>query len=286
MSVRALLAAALLSACGEAPPATAILPAPAAAPAPAPSPAPAAAPMVGVLVPEAEVVLVSSGFSRLARLDLEVGDHVNEGDVVAAMDVRGDRSELAVATAAWQASTAELERLALELERAKMTRADVEQLEDYVSRAELREQRYAEKLAAARKRSAGASQSQQRSKMDEATARIAESELRAPFAGVIASRHVDAGATLGAGEPVVRLISDARVLRFAVPEARSHALRLGAPVTVTFADAPPLTGEVITVAPEIEVGTRLIFAEARLTGSETAASLRIGTVAQVRFAGE
>ncbi|MFY0534575.1 hypothetical protein [Nannocystis pusilla] len=111
--------------------------------------------MVGVLVPEAEVVLVSSGFSRLARLDLEVGDHVDQGDVVAEMDVRGDRSELAMATAAWKASSAELERLELELERAKMVRADVEQLEDYVSRAELREQRYAEKLAAARKRGPG-----------------------------------------------------------------------------------------------------------------------------------
>ncbi|MCY1013539.1 efflux RND transporter periplasmic adaptor subunit [Nannocystis pusilla] len=279
------LMALLLAACG--PPASAPAdPTPAEhAAVPAPAPAPAPAPMVGVLVPEAEVVLVSSGFSRLARLDLEVGDHVDQGDVVAEMDVRGDRSELAMATAAWKASSAELERLELELERARMVRADVEQLEDYVSRAELREQRYAEKLAAARKRGAGASMWQQRSKMEEATARIAEAELRAPFAGVIASRHVDAGATLTAGEPVVRLISDARVLRFAVPEARSQALRLGAPVTVRFVDGPELAGEVITIAPEIEVGTRLIFAEARLHGDQ-AAALRVGTVAQVRFGGE
>jgi len=287
LSSRSLLLGLALAACSDAgPPADTAPPAePATVVAPASLP-PAPAPMVGVLVPAAEVVLVSSGFSRLARLDLEVGDHVNEGDVVAEMDVRGDRSELAVATAAWKASTAELERLELELEKAKMVRADIEQLEDYVSRAELREQRYAEKLAAARKRGAGASQWQQRSKMEEATARIAEAELRAPFAGVIASRHVDAGATLTAGEPVVRLISDARVLRFAVPEARSQALRLGAAVTVTFADAPPIAGEVITVAPEIEVGTRLIFAEARLTAGEPATSLRIGTVARVRFAGD
>lgn len=280
------LVAALLVACADPGPAPDAAVAPSTSDAPAPAPArPLEAPMVGVLVPEAEVVLVSSGFSRLAKLDLEVGDHVNAGDVVAEMDVRGDRSELAVATAAWKASTAELERLELELERARMSRSDVEQLEDYVSRAELREQRYAEKLAAARKRGAGASLWQQRSKMEEATARIAEAELRAPFAGVIASRHVDAGATLSTGEPVVRLISDARVLRFAVPEARSHALRLGARVSVSFADAPPIPGEVITVAPEIEVGTRLIFAEARLQTDQPAA-MRVGTVAQVRFTGE
>lgn len=130
-------------------------------------------PMVGVLVPEAEVVLVSSGFARLQRLDLQVGDHVGKGDVVAEMDVRGDRNELTAATAAWKASRAELDRLALELEQARATRSDVERLEDFVSKAELREQRFAEKLSAARKRSAGASLEQQRSKMEEASARIA-----------------------------------------------------------------------------------------------------------------
>ncbi len=244
-----------------------------------------AEPMVGVLVPEAEIVMVSTGFARLVRLDLAIGDHVDAGDVVAEMDVRGDRSDLSGATAAWKASAAELDRLELELERARAVRVDVEQLESYVSQAELREQRYAEKLADARKRSAGASVWQQRSKMEEATARIADAELRAPFAGVIASRFADAGATLGAGEPVVRLISDARLVRFAVPEPRGGALQLGTRVFVAFAGGAEIAGEVVTIAPEIEMGTRLIFAEARLeSGDEAAASLRVGTVARVRFA--
>lgn len=199
------------------------------------------------------------------------------------MDVRGDRTELAAATAAWRATAVELERLELELERAKLVRADVEQLEDYVSRAELREQRYAEQLADARKRSAGASMSQQRSRMEEKAARIAEAELRAPFAGVIASVFVDTGATLAAGEPVVRLISDARLVRFAVPEGRSEQLRLGARVMVTFAGIE-LAGSVVAIAPEIEVGSRLIFAEARLVGDD--AGLRVGAVGRVRFIGE
>jgi RND family efflux transporter MFP subunit len=238
------------------------------------------APMIGVLVPRAEVVLVASGFARLERLDLEVGDHVGEGDVIAEMDVRGDRSELAVTTAAWKASSAELERLELELEQAKAKREDVEQLEDYVSKAELREQRYAEKLADARKRSAGASLSQQRSKMEEASARIAEAELRAPFAGLVADRYVDAGATLDTGDPVVRLISDARVVRFAVPESNSGPLQLGAEVIIVFPELGEIIGEVATIAPEIQVGTGLIFAEAELT---RVADLRVGTAARVRF---
>ncbi|MCB9716602.1 MAG: efflux RND transporter periplasmic adaptor subunit [Myxococcales bacterium] len=243
--------------------------------------------MVGVLVPSAEVVLVATGFARLERLDVQVGDHVGEGAVVAEMDVRGDKSELASATAAWKASKAELERLELELQQARASRADVEQLEDFVSRAELREQRFAEKLAGARKRSAGASLSQQRSKMEEASARIAEAELRAPFAGVIAKRYVDPGATLSTGEPVVQIIADARLVRFAVPEERGDALRLGAPVRVRFEDVPlEVSGTVSTIAPEIDAGTRLILAEAELRLDDAQRELlRVGTVGRVRFAG-
>jgi RND family efflux transporter MFP subunit len=243
--------------------------------------------MVGVLVPAAEVVLVSSGFARLARLDVQVGDHVDAGAVVAEMDVRGERGELVAATAAWKASRAELDRLALELEQARASRSDVEQLEAFVSKAELREQRYAEKLSAARKRSAGASLEEQRSKMEEASARIAEADLRAPFSGLVARRYVDSGATLGTGEPVVQLISDARLVRFAVPEARTKALRIGAAVVVVFADEGiEVTGEVSTIAPEIEAGTRLVFAEAKVQlGEAQASALRVGTVGRVRFGG-
>lgn len=241
--------------------------------------------MIGVLVPASEVVLVATGFARLQRLDVQVGDHVDEGEMVAEMDVRGDKSELASATAAWRASKAELQRLELELQQAKASRNDVEQLEDFVSKAELREQRFAEKLAGARKRSAGASLSQQRSKMDEAEARIAEAELRAPFAGTIAKRYVDAGATLSTGEPVVQIISDARLVRFAVPEEHAAQLQLGAAVTVHFEDDDlEVQGTISTVAPEIDAGTRLILTEARLQLDDGARqALRVGAVGRVRF---
>lgn len=244
-----------------------------------------AAPMTGVLVPENEITLTASGFGRLERLDVQLGDHVDEGDVVAQLDVRGDRSDLAAATASWKASAAELERLELELERAKQTRTDVEQLEDFVSKAEIREQRFAEKLAAARRRSAGASLREQRSRMTEVQTRISEAELRAPFSGEVSQRFVDPGATLSAGEAVVELISDQRRVRFAVPEARGHALHEGATVEIRFGDdTTTFSGTVVTIAPEIEAGTRIILAEASLDPTdERLARLRVGAVAQVRF---
>ncbi|NVB41662.1 efflux RND transporter periplasmic adaptor subunit [Pseudenhygromyxa sp. WMMC2535] len=244
--------------------------------------------MVGVLVPAAEVVIVAPSTARLDRLDLEVGDHVKADEVLAQLDVRGERNELGAATAAWRSAKAELEELELELEQARATRADIEQLEDYVSRAELREQRFAERLAEARKRSAGAELEVERSAIDSVRRRLEEAELQAPFAGSIAARYVDPGASLGLGDPIVSLLSDERVLRFAVPEQLGERLRLGAALDVRFesprGDVVELEAVVTSIAPEVDAGTRLILAEARLDPSSEVAQLLIGAVARVRFA--
>ena len=100
--------------------------------------------------------------------------------------------------------------------------------------------------------------------------------------GASASQPTDEGAPASTADAIVRLISDARVVRFAVPEQQGAALRLGAKVSVECAELGEFAGVIVAIAPEIQVGTRLIFAEAKL---ERVADLRVGTVGQVRFAG-
>lgn len=239
-------------------------------------------PMVGVLVPEAELDIVSPGFARLERLELEIGDRVAAGDVIAVLDVRGDRSELAAATAAWRAAKAELERLDVELEQARSTRSELEQLEAYVAAAELREREFAEQLAAARRRSADASLGQRRAAVREAETRLTDASLRAPFEAVVSRRHVDPGATLAAGEPIVELMSTAKLVRFAAPE--HTALAIGTALRVRFDGSDvELDAELVHVSPQIEAGTRLIIAEARLASDPRLAQLRVGAIARVRL---
>lgn len=246
--------------------------------------------MLGVLVPASEVVLAATRSARLERLDVRPGDHVDEGDTIAQMEVSNDEAALAMATASWRASKAELDRVELELQDARVSRRSAERLGTVVSEDELRELRLLEKLAEARKRSAEASVSRQRSMVDEASVRVAEAELRVPFAGVIADRYTDPGATLDVGEPVVRLISDIWLVRFAVPDEEVKRLRVGAMVVVHFkgedgSSAPhEVEGTVRTVAPEIDAKTRLVLAEAELwrhDGGERA--LRVGEVGRVQI---
>ncbi|PRP94801.1 efflux RND transporter periplasmic adaptor subunit [Enhygromyxa salina] len=239
--------------------------------------------MLGVLVPAAEVVLVAPGIARLERLDLHVGDRIDADAVVAIVELLGQRSELAGATATWRSARAELDRLELELAEARANRAEVEDLEDFVSRAEVRERRVAEQLADARKRSADASLARERSRMNAASERLTEAELRAPFAAFVGDRYADPGATLTLGDPVVSLISEDRLVRFAVPNTEAAALELGAALVVRFADSElEFAASVSAIAPEIDAGTGLIIAEARFDGD--APRSRIGAVAQVRFA--
>lgn len=238
--------------------------------------------MIGVVVPEAEVVLVAAAQGRIEWLDVRVGTAVSEGQILAKLDVHRDVNDLAAAKAAFRVAQAELEHIELELARAKVTRSETERLEGIVSQAEAREHEFAEQLAAAKKRSAGASILARRSQIDEAAARIAEAELRAPFDGVVTRRHLDPGATVSPHEPVLELVSNATRIRFASPVVSNDVLAPGRRVWVTI-EGEDVLADVVLVAPEVEPGLGLVLAEARVIDRERPAP-RVGTEVRLRWA--
>lgn len=91
-----------------------------------------------------------------------------------------------------------------------------------------------------------------------ASARIdlAHAELRAPFAGEIAARHVDEGAVIAAGTPVAELIESGRPrVRVGLPERAAARLFPGALVEVE-ADGVRLVAAVAALRPDIDPVTR------------------------------
>jgi multidrug resistance efflux pump len=98
---------------------------------------------------------------------------------------------------------------------------------------------------------------------------LTNTEIRAPFTGVVAVRYADPGAIVSQIKPIVRLVSDDRFLRFAVPEEQRSALRVGLPVHASF-DSQRLaaSGTVEKVAPEVDPASGTVFVEAALNGSE------------------
>lgn len=96
-------------------------------------------------------------------------------------------------------------------------------------------------------------------------ARIAETELRAPFDGVVGLRYVSEGAYVNVNTRIARLIkNDPLKVEFAVPERYSGEIEAGFPI-LFFLDGSDTDHQarVYAVDPKVDVRTRNIIARAR-----------------------
>jgi RND family efflux transporter MFP subunit len=134
---------------------------------------------------------------------------------------------------------------------------------------------------------------------------IADSEVIAPFAGVVGSRRVSPGEFVQAGQAVVTLVRADR-LRFTagVPESHASAIRVGLRTEIELEGrgAPPLVTSISRVSPTVMQTSRSIlieadvpnpslihqaglFAEAELVVEPNARSVSVPTTAVSQFAG-
>lgn len=225
-------------------------------------------PFLGVIIPH-ETVNVSTRFdSRLEKLEVEVGQRVREGQVLARLDTRSLSQDLAAAEASLQGSRAEEQAAGLALSEARAKRIRYftpRSLELGVySQEELDRVRYEESTAKARLQAARAQTLQRRAEATELRQNLDDATLVAPFDGVVAAKLTSPGARLGAGQPVLKLLGTGGwKVRFAVPEDAARRLQPGGPVEVkTVQHDLALGGTVESVAPEVDSAARLVFATA------------------------
>jgi RND family efflux transporter MFP subunit len=234
----------------------------------APALASTSAPFLGVVIPQDSVDLASKFESRLERLEVNVGDTVHTGDVLARLDMRPLTQELAAARAALQGSRAEEQAAAFALAEAQekkgrhFTPRSIE-LGVY-SKEELATLRYQESTALARLEAARARTREQSAHVKNLEQNLSEATLVAPFDGIVATRPVSPGARIAAGQPLLRLLGTGGwKVRFAVPEEQARQLEPGAPVRLTVEQRNlDLPGHVETIAPEVDAAARMIFAVA------------------------
>jgi len=160
----------------------------------------------------------------ISRMPARVGTRVEEGDIVATLNVERRRAVLA-------AANAELTRIDAELELAKLQSQRLAELEaqGLAAKQNYDEARLTEKAL--------------RASLDAAEARllsaqldIEKSSLHAPYRGVVASRLAQEGTVVNAGTPVLRLVAasgyEAQIgvpaqLSAQLIEGNSYALELG-----------------------------------------------------------
>jgi RND family efflux transporter MFP subunit len=240
---------------------------------------------VAVVAP-VEAVDVAPAFDGILTAVLaRPGDRVTAGQVLAELDPRPLREELALASAALRAAKASERQARVDVRDAtREVKSEQRAVADGVSPVrQLEEAKYALERARAAAARASATVAEQEARLDQAKNRLDDTSVRAPFAGTVAQRLRDRGAGTGPGAPVVRLLGEGGGLRirFAVPPEDARAFAPGQAVLVDVDGSPSEERATVRqVSPELDAPSRLVFVEATIDRSDLA--LQPGLPARVR----
>src|SRR5512134_3583166 len=211
---------------------------------------------VGTLLANESVMIRPEVAGRVAAIHFTEGQAVAAGARLVALDAAEVRAQL-------EASRAD-ERLT----QQRAERATELFTKNFISQQALEDAREAHKKATAQRQ--------------ENEARVAKTEIRAPFSGIVGLRQVSAGAYLRAGDDIVRLDKiDLMKLDFRVPEVYLGKLRRDQPVAVRV-DAYPgeqFAGRVYAVETTVDEKTRTVLLRGRV--ENRGARLRPGMFARV-----
>lgn len=210
----------------------------------------------------------SSGRSR----DLEEGDVVSAGAVLARVEERDYQSKVARAEASIAQAKAGEEKALNDLNRAEaLFKAEA------LIKPDLDAARAAYQSAVAQSAAA-------RADLEVAVTALRDTTLKAPRNGVVLERKLDRGALASPGTVVFVIGAvDSLKAAFGVPDAVVRQLRLGMPLSAT-ADAVAdrtFSGRVTTIAPAADRDTHLFTVEVTIPNSDR--MLRPGMIATIQL---
>jgi RND family efflux transporter MFP subunit len=223
---------------------------------------------LGVVLPSESVEVVAEVAGRVREVAVRPGDAVAAGALLAVLEPDDLRHELAVERAGLDGARSALAEAEVEVRRAGEEHRRRLALAELVSRESIDAAAFELEAAGRRREHAAADLAGVRAKVERIERELAHAEVRAPFAGTVAVRHVDPGGVVVPGAPLLRLIGGGTLrVRFAVPPEEAERLRSGQPLTVEL-ESPPLARRATLerLAPEIDAASRTVFAEARLAG--------------------
>ncbi|MBS7707602.1 efflux RND transporter periplasmic adaptor subunit [Chelatococcus asaccharovorans] len=184
---------------------------------------------------------------RVIERQVNVGDRVAAGQVVARLDPTLERNELTAAKAALQAARGEVNTARNMFERQERLMA-----QGFTTRPRFDQALKAEETAQAQLENAEA-------QLELAQDRLGFTELRAGIAGIVTARTIEPGEVVQPGQVVIQLArEDGRDAVFNVP-ARLLETQVGdSTIRVALADAPTVTalGRIREVSPQADPVTR------------------------------
>jgi RND family efflux transporter MFP subunit len=229
--------------------------------------------------------VASQSMGNITAIRAQEGDRVQSGQVLAAIDDAQPRaavqqSEAAVTAAQKDASSAETE-LAL----AQSTLKRYQQLFDKksLSPQEFDEIKTRSQAAEARRDMARAVEAQANATLTQAKTSLGNTQIRAPFAGVVTEKKVDAGTFASPGMPLFTLEDATRYrLEAMVDENDIHFVRTGevVPVRLDSLRGSEFKGKVAQMVAAADAASRSFLVKIELPAD---ARLRSGLFGRVYF---
>jgi multidrug efflux pump subunit AcrA (membrane-fusion protein) len=223
---------------------------------------------LGVVVPLEEIKVAAPIDARIETVHVRLGERVEVDQVLVSIDRRQLDDDLAAARASLSALQAGHAEAKAEYERADDQHRRTDALGDVIAEQERTDARLDSKVATARVDRAAATIAEQRALIAKLEKASLDTDVRAPFAGVVALRYVDAGAFTTEGAALIELVSHTRILRLAAPSGAQVGQRL----QVVCGEAQvELAAVVERVAPQRDVASGMTLVEARLEGGDAVA---------------
>lgn len=207
---------------------------------------------------------------KIVARNVDIGDHVQVGQILARADATDYKLAVDSATAAVTANQRQVETADLALKRAQQLFAG-----KWVAQAQLDQAQLAYNQATANRDAASAQLEQARNQVD-------YTELKADRAGIVTAISAEAGQVVAAGSPVVTISADGdKEVAIAVPETDILAFHPGQLVEVgLWSDATrKLNGTVREVAGSADPASRTFAVRVSLPADER---VLIGMTASVR----
>lgn len=258
----------------------------------------------GELFAEEQATISAKVPGRVAKLNVDLGSLVEEGDVLAELEkpdyefrvrqsealVEQTRARLGLGpndgddidpakTATVKIGIGSLEAARLDFTRISglvkegiFSQADYDRVRSALLLAEARYQASVEEIYQAK-----AQLVERRAQLDLARQQLTDTVIRAPFRGAITRRPATIGEYLGVNAPVVVLVrSHPLRLRLEVPERLAFKVRLGQRVDVQVEGASTTrSGTVVRLSPSIEAQNRSLLVEGEVPNPDNA--LRAGS---------
>lgn len=204
---------------------------------------------------------------KLVRREVELGQHVQAGQLLARLDASDYRLGADAARAQVAAATTQRDLAAADVRRYSQLKA-----QNFISGAELERRE-------ATLKSAQATLDQAKAQLASQSNQEAYAQLLADVPGVVTGIDAEPGQVVSAGSPVVRIAQDGpRDVVFVVPEDKRGAIRVGQKVNVRpwSAGMQPLQGQVREVAASADPVTRTYQVKVALPALDAAAVPPLG----------